>query len=392
MLGFAPALLQHLKVLMEQNYPGTKIIPSGFTKLLIENNPKLRVSGINGQSIDDFKRSTASGHIKDVRIKSLPRITPDQVADEDNCDIDVGFQYSETELETPLFSKLGFPLEWGFVERYQEEASRLVSTANPNVTVLNEMLEQIMHCASGIVANMDRKLITSTTFGVNQVTGNALPKTININKDGNVLDLSSGLTEIMSDAAMNEFVGDLLMVGSGIFNKFNIAKNNIGINSAGLNQGAQNGYQWYFDVNTAGIWGADSVGAFAKGAVGLVDIDRYIAWKAGRHGTSHFAQIQLPIESGTGTPTMMTFNLQIKEVDCPAEGFDGYETRNMGRGYQVFLSKNYGLWQAPTTAFQGTDRLAGNNGSLSYQFTNKCDPCSPFEPPFDGEPIMDKPL
>jgi hypothetical protein len=362
---------------MEQNYPGTKIVPSGFTKLLIENNPSLRVSGINGQTIDGLKRSTVSGHIRDVRIKSLPRITPDQVADDDNCDIEVGFQYSETELSTPLFSKLGFPLEWNFVELYQEEASKLVQTGNPNVTILNEMLEQIMHCASGLVANMDKKLLTSIAFGVNQTTGLNTAKTININKDGSVLDLSAGVTEILSDAAENEFIGDLLVVGSGLFNKFNIAKNAIGINGAGLNQGVQEGYKWYFDVNTGAILGANQVAAFAKGAVGLVDIDKYIAWKTGRHGTSHFAQIMLPIESGVGAPVMMNFNLQIKEVDCPTEGFDGYETRTMGRGYQVFLSKNFGLWQSPTSAYQATDRLVGNNGSLRYEIANDCAPCEP---------------
>jgi hypothetical protein len=239
------------------------------------------------------------------------------------------------------------------------------------------MLEQIMHCVSGLIANMDQRLINTVVWGTNVVTGNNLVKTININADGSVLNLSSGVTEMLSDAAENEVVGDLLLAGSGIFNKYNIAKNNLGINGAGLNQGTQNGYGWYYDVNTAARWGTDQVGAFAKGAVGFVDIDRYIKWKTGRFGTSHFAQIMLPMSSGGGAPIMMPFNLQIKEVDCPTDGFDGYNTRKMGRGYQVFLTKNYGLWQAPTSAYQATDRLVGNNGSYRYEFTNDCDSCSP---------------
>lgn len=72
---------------------------------------------------------------------------------------------------------------------------------------------------------------------------------------------------------------------------------------------------------------------------------------------------------------MMNFNLQIKEIDCPDEDFDGYETRPMGRGYQILISKNYGLFQAPKTAYQASDRLSGNNGALLYDFTNKCDGC-----------------
>jgi hypothetical protein len=381
-LGFAPALLTHLKVLMEQNYPGTKITPSGYLKLLIENNPSLRISSINGESIDGLKRSTVGGHIRDVKLKSLPRITPDQISDEDNCENDFGFQYSESQLDTPLFSKAGFQLEWSFVERYQQEASRLVSTANPNVSILNEMLEQIMHAVNGLIVNMDRKLLSATNFGVNVTTGLATAKTININGDGNRLDLSDGVIELLSDAQENEFVGDLLMVGSGLFNKYNIAKNALGINGAGINQGALNGYKWYYDIASATPFGgANRVGAFAKGAVGYVDIDRYIAWKSGRHGTSWFAQIMLPVESTAGVaPIMMPFNLQIRELDCPDTAFDGYETRTMGRGYQILISKNFGLWQQPKSAFQSTDRLANNNGSLLYEFSNDCSPCKEYPP------------
>jgi len=364
---------------MAQNYPGTKIIPSGFLKMLIANNPNLRVSAINGESLrrDGMKLSTDAGHIREVKVKALPRITPDQVVSEDNCDNDVGFQYTESDIKSPKFAKLGFPLEWSFVERYEEAASRLVTTGNPDVTVLNEMLEQIMHCVNGLIAKIDVDLIGSVNWGVNVVTGSNNLKNININKDGNVLDLSDGITEILSDAAQNEVVGDLLLAGNGLMNKFQIARSNIGINGSGLSRGDQGGYSWYFDLNTTPAWGADVVGAFAKGAVGFVDIDRYIAWKRGRHGTSYFGQILLPVESAVKDipPVMMPFNLQIKEVDCPTEGFDGYSTRTIGRGYQVFLSKSYGLWQSPSSAYQSGDRLAGNNGSYRYKITNDCDSC-----------------
>jgi hypothetical protein len=84
----------------------------------------------------------------------------------------------------------------------------------------------------------------------------------------------------------------------------------------------------------------------------------------------------LPVESAAGVaPVMMPFNLQIRELDCPDTAFDGYETRTMGRGYQILISKNFGLWQQPASAFQATDRLGGNNGSLLYDFANECVPC-----------------
>lgn len=378
MLGFASSLLQHLKVLLESNYAGTKITPTGFMKALVENNPSLRISSVNGDSIEGLKRSTASGHIRDVRLKYLPRITPDQISDYDNCENDFGFQYSETELRTPLFSKAGFQLEWGFVERYKEEASRLVSLGStPDVVVLNEMVEQIMHTVNGLVANMDGKLLTSVVWGINASTGLNTAKTININKDGSVFDLSDGVTEILHDASVNEIIGSPIIVGSGLMNKYEIAKAATGVNGGGLNRSLQSGYDWYYDRPSEFVWGTDHVGVFAKGTVGLVDIDRYIAWKTGRHGTSEFAQITLPIETTDGTPQTMTFNLQIRELDCPAEAFDGYETRSMGRGYQILISKNFGLFQAPIDQYSATDQLAGNNGALLYNVTNDCDSCTP---------------
>jgi len=377
MLGFAPAILQHLKVLMAQNYGGVKITPAGFTKLLVQNNPNLRVSSIDGEKLTGMKLSTSGGHIRGVRVKSLPRITPDQVKSEDNCDNDVGFQYIESDINAPLYSKLGFQLEWGFVERYQKEASDLKSTGKPNTPVLNELLEQLMHCVNGIIGDMDNKLLGSITFGNNVVTGNNLAKTININKQGNVLDLSEGLVEMLNDANQNEFVGDMLLTGSGLFNKFTIAKPNISANQAGIDLSGFAGYKWYNDLYASSKLGANEVAAFAKGAVGLVDIDRYLTWKAGKFGNSHFCQIMLPVESGIEgmAPVMMPFNLQIIEKDCPAEAFNGYNVRQMGRGWTVLISKAYGLWQAPTSQFQATDRLANTNGSLRYVITNDCNDC-----------------
>jgi hypothetical protein len=378
-LGFAPALLTHLQGLMQANYSGIKITPSGFLKAAIEHNPTLRVASVDGQGLTGpgMKISTGRGHIKNVTVKYLPRITPSQVVTEDNCENDIGFQYTESTIAAPSFAKLGFQLEWGFVEAYEEAASNPANIGVPSTGVLKELEDQLMHCVNGLINKIDQDLLAQVAFGTNVVTGDALPKNININKDGSVFDLSDGVTEIISDAQENEFVGDLILVGNGLFNKYEIARGAgaIGLNGAGLNRGSQGGYSWYFDINSASVLGANRVAAFAKGAFGFVDIDRYVAWKSGPFGNSHFAQILLPVESGGGNVITMPFNLQIIEKDCPAEAYDGYQTRDMGRGYTVLLSKAYGLWQAPTNAFQASDRLTGNNGSLNYLITNDCDPC-----------------
>jgi len=375
-------------MLLEQNYTGTKITPSGFLKMCLENQPSAQLTSVNGQSVEYGKLSTASGMIRDLKYKFLPRITDEQIGDTDNCDNDFGFQYSEGSIETPLFSKGGFQLEWGFVERYEEEAARMVATGNPSTPVLQELVTQLMHTVNGMIVNIDKKLLNQLVFGVNAENGSSAHKNININKDGSVLDLSAGITEILSDAAINEFAGDPLIVGSGLFNKFEIAKSNIGLNAGGMNA-SQGGYDFYYDINAASGTqiGADSIGVFARNSVGFFDIDRYIAWKAGKHGNSWFCTIQLPVENPVAgaAPVMMPFNLQIKEIDCPEEDFDGYDTRVMGRGYKIILTKRFGLFQQPLDAYQPTDRLAGTNGALRYKIANECDGCTerpPF-PPFE---------
>ena len=382
MLGFAPALLQHMKVVAEQNYAGIKITPSGYFRALIENNPALRVVGAGGESIDPLKLSTKAGHIRDVKIKYLPRIIDSQIGTEDDCENDQIFQYSEMDISAPNFRKFSFFLDWRFVERYEEAASKLTTVGNPSASVLQELVDQIQHAVNGLVVSMDKALIADTVFGTNVTTGLNTAKAININKDASVLDLSQGLIEILSDAQDNEFVGDLIMVGNGLFNKFEIAKMGGALNGTGNAVNMQNfaGYKWYNDINsaTAANVGANGVMTFAKGTIGYVDIDRYVAWKSGRFGTSHFAQIMLPVTSGEGTVTMTNFNLQIIEKDCPSKMYDGYEESTVDRGYQVIISKRFGLFQQPSNSYQAGDRLVNNNGSLLYTIGNECDPCSPF--------------
>jgi len=378
-MGFVPYLLIHLKMLLEQNYTGTKITPSGFTKMLLENNPRMNITSIGGESISGMKLNTSGGQIRDVKFKYLPRITDDQIGDEDNCDNDFGFYYKEGQLETPLFSKGGFRLEWGFVEKYEAAAAQAVQTGNPNVPIMQEVADQIMHAVNGLIVNMDKKLLSQIAWGTNAATGNNAAKTINLNKSGDTFNLSDGVNEIISDTRVNEFAGSPLIVGSGLFDKYQSLIPAIGLNGGGVNRAAQQPYEYYFDLNAAGAptLGTDQIGVFAKDSIGLVDIDRYVGFKTGKFGTSWFATITLPVENPVegAAPVMMPFNLQVQEIDCPDEDFDGYRTRGMGRGYKVIISKRYGLFQQPTDAYSTGDRMNGANGALRYKITNDCDGC-----------------
>jgi hypothetical protein len=375
--GFASALLQSLPVLMGQNYPGFKISPSGLFKSLIENAPQLQVSGVNGERITPLSLSTDGvGQIHDVTVKFLPRLRPASVGTEDDCTTDNILTYLEQSITAPRTAQQTLFIDWNTVRRYEAAAVELLSLGTtPNIGVIREVNTQIMHAVNSIINHIDNNLLTDVTWGANTVTQNQLAKTININKDGNVFDLTNGMIEIMNDYQLNEFTGTPVIVGSGLFNNFVLSRPGVGINGGGLNIAAFNDYKWYLDVNATSNanWGANRVGVFAPGSIGFVDIDEYVGFQAGRFGTSEFATIMLPV--GNDTSTTFRFGIQIREVDCPSTHIRNYSAENTGRGYEIYIRKRYGLWQQPIDAYDDGDRLNNVNGALRYVLSNDCDSC-----------------
>lgn len=385
-LGFMPYLLGSMQRLANPNYGGTKITAAGFLGALLENNPDLQVSTVDGRSLaPGFKLNTPNGQIREVKVKYLPRILSSQVGDQDDCTTDFVFQYKEAEINAPFYKQVSFYVDWNFLERYEADAVRSINIGLPAIGAVRELETQIMHALNGIVSSIDANLLNSVVWGINPTYGNNAVQTININQSGNTLDLTEGLVRLLADAQNNEVAGDLILVGNGLMNNFMIARqgNAFGFNQAGFNNAALNGFRWYFDINSIGAWGSNDVGVFAKGNVGFVDIDKWIGWKTGRFGTSYFAEAMFPIgtpsSAGANVPSpMMRFNIQVQEVDCPTAGIAtgyGADTYTAGRGWKVLISKNFGLWQYPTDSFQPTDRLSGMNGAFHYEVTNTCNPC-----------------
>jgi hypothetical protein len=78
----------------------------------------------------------------------------------------------------------------------------------------------------------------------------------------------------------------------------------------------------------------------------------------------------LNLSGADGMLGMLNIDFQLKEIDCPQETTVGYEETTLGAGYSLIMSKRFALWQVPSDAYQSTDRLTGNNGSLRYTATN----------------------
>ena len=364
--GFAPYLLKSLITISGQNYPGFKLTPAGFTAMLLENS-----------DIADLRLTNAQGHQKDVKVKYKVRNTEATVFENDNCDIDFVPAYKEASLSADKFVKTGFHISLDTVSKYMEEASQKQALGIPSTPVIKEITDTIAHAANSIVMAINTKLLTAVTWGTNVTTGNNAAKTLNIGKDNTKYVLDSGFPMLFNDAFQNEFNGQLLIVGGGIMNAHELTRLQNAMFAAqnGIDMAKFTGYKFYPDIKSQSSWGANQIGVFAPGTIHLVDFQKYVAFQSGKLGNSWFAQISLPVSTGA-TQTEMTFDVQVKELDCPTPLFNSYgEENTYDRGYGVYISKRVGLFQIPSDAYASDDRLTGVNGALRYNVTNNCESC-----------------
>ena len=370
-LGYAPYLLQHLKAVAADNAPETKVTPTGFLKLLLENNPLLQIP-----DFEKLRLSNGEGNIRQVQLKYLQRALTSQTSTSDDCDNDLIPAYAETTLTAVTFRKISFFITDQDIALYEEQAAQTVAQGLPPTPFMQEHLTTLMSLVNGLVGAINKDLISRVVFGKNITTGSNAATDINIPQDATVHNLSYGIGKLLADAQDNEFAGMPLLAGGGLFNTF---MNEKGFTTAGFT-GIDNGralsqLKWYYDNYTqaaSGAWGANKIGMFSKGSVGFVDLQKYIGFRAGTKGISTFFQISLPVmpSQNDGTADLMTFDAQLRYIDCPTEISTGYSTVTVNRGWQLIISKNYDLFQLPSDAYQSGDVLSGNNGALLYNVTN----------------------
>lgn len=371
--GFCPAILAQLSDIANCNTPAFKITPAGFLQKLLEDKPSMQLLTL----------SDGNGHQRDISLKYKKRALPSQTSTTDSCTINYIPSWLETQLATTNFRQIAFFIDDETMARYCADASRTVMVGQPATSLMNEFMTDIMNSVNGLVGavNQDLLALQAVKFGVNVVTGVNTAQTVNIAKDATQYDLSSGITKILSDAAENEFCGNIDIVGSGTMNAFNIQQVVSCCNAAGVDMSRFTGFRWYNDLYAKAAWGADQVGVFSQGSTGLIDIIRYEGFRAGNKGVSQLFTLPLPVlcPNCNGGYDALEIDAQLKYFDCPQDiesECDG--TVPINRGYALILSKTFGLFNIPSNAYQneavysdcGTDRLSGNNGTLRYTITN----------------------
>lgn len=373
MLGFEVNLLKHLKEATGSAYPGTKITAPGYLTNLLEGKSSRGVKIVNeGWDGDE-------GHFREMKVKYRERGVESQTSTDDDCDIDVIPVYKEANVSLRFYRQVGIGIDDVTMARYNEEATKSVAIGKPATPVMNELLDAVLGQLNGFYQAVDGDLmgIQAVNFGKNARTGAIAPPTININKQGTVLDLSDGLGVILSDMVVNEFSGTPTIVGAGLFNNFHVQKMMLGMNQGGTDI-SKFPYRFFYDKKAITKWGANDIGVFEPGSVSLLHRNKYKGAFAGDRGVSKFFTFtpQLVDQFGNSLAPF-TLDAQLKYYDCPTDitvnSYGG--TRRFNRGFVLLLSAYYDQFNIPNDAYNSADALTGNNGTLWYTVSNDCDSC-----------------
>lgn len=371
-LGFAPYLLFQSKAVFDGIAPSTKITPVGYTRMLLDNSKPNIVS----TGIDD-----GSGHIRNVTIKYRTRLPKGKSGTTDNCEIDARPAYSETNITATMFRKYAVLLEDDTIAKYEAEASKLMNPGKTALTGVSPLMQEqwdvIMETINGLMQDINDDLVTKqvANFGKNQTTGLASAKTVNFPLSTTTNNLSQGMTMVMSDARLNEMnIENAFIVGSGLIDAYYIQQAAVATAQNGLNPYKLALPKYYNDFDCAGAWGANQFGIFERNAVQLIDINRYVGFKAGMKGGDFFGTLTVPVMDAQGNVSSFTFDIQLTYIKCPTSlvvaNENGGDPVTVNRGWALIISKSFDSFNIPTDAYDSTDRLTGNNGTLRYSATN----------------------
>lgn len=369
-LGYAPYLLRHIKEVALGNTPSEKISSPGYLLMLAE-----QAAGINVINEGQFR---ADGTVRDMYIKYRNRPLESDVDDTDNCDINGVPVYKESSVSLNYVAKYAFYLDDTIIAKYMEDAVKTVSVGQPATAMMQEHLGAIFEMLNAFYGKMDTDLVTkqASNFGVNIETGNNNTVSVNINQDGTVNDLTDGLTKILAHYMTNELSGIPYIVGSGLFNNFNLQQFAKTFNQAGIDTSKfLNQYQWFLDRKCATNWGTNQIGVFAPNSVKPLFRNQYVGPFAGKKGESMFFTMTPAVVDVYGNPLtndLFKLDVQMKYIDCPQDLADqGYAgTYDAKRGYYLIFKKAYDQFNIPSDAHHADDDFYGVNGSLRFTITN----------------------
>jgi len=365
--GFCPYLLQDISEVTKNASPMYKIQPNGFTGMLLQ-------AGSPGI----IRNDSYNGHKKTVQIKYMQRATVAQTDTALSCDATLLNAYTEATVSVGNIRQYSFMVEDETMAAYCDSASSRVQAGSMPTGVASEVLSQVFNGANAIIHGVNRDVLGLLTWGKNVVTGLNTATTLNISKDLAVQSLTSGVTQLLSDYKKNYLTNRPQVVGQGLFLNFTLQQPFASPNIYGIDSKIATGsFDFWNDSDFDTVIGTNQVGVFEPNSIQLVEYLKYQGFKAGVFGTDTFGTITLPMYTATEV-VPVKFDIQLRYHACETTLTDAYTGQSFTaqKGWQVILSKNFGLFQIPADAYRSEDAARSVNGALRYAVTNTCDTCS----------------
>lgn len=347
-----------------------KITPYGYMQYLLGNKPA---------TVKNYK-DDGSGYLRDVKIRYMQRGTPGKSITTDDCSTQTRTAYLDYDVPATQFRALGIAFEDDEIAKFERDALALRNAGTPATPLMQEIWDGLINQANGLFADINNDLlaIQAAAFGTNVRAGSNAAQSINFVLDGTTNPLTQGMTQVMTDAQVNESkLTGAMIVGSGLIHNYSLQQVAKSYDQSGVNTQRLNFPNFLYDPYAATAWGTNQFGLFEKDAVQLVNIARFRGSKAGLKGGDYFFTLRLPIEDsiGQGTYRDWEFDVQLTYRTCPGELQIGpVDEENppvqLGRGWNIILMSSYTQVNIPANSYATDDRLFGNNGTYRYTATN----------------------
>lgn len=358
LVKFAQAFVKNIGLFAGENDPQLKLTPTGFLKLLLANPAQVQIN-----NIEELRK----GQKRTIKLKYMPRGLESEVGTVDNCETVDNAKWGETEITHPLYRKIGIFIAEDEMRKYEDEALQTIDAGgSQQVALMRPLYEILLSKLVALVSSIDTALLSeqATKFGKNVAYDN--PDGAKSIVFGETASMGDGYVKLLEDAQLNEIVGDLAVVGSGVISRYDLYNRlKKGTDLNGIGSLPVNAY---YDPRCATAWGKDHFGAFAKGSVAFVPWNAYVGPYAGDKGNGDvFFTIPVPVEID-GQLTNIVFDAQLRYNSCPIEK-DGEVVKP--RGYDLIVGLHFGLFNLPNDLFQEGDRLRGVNGAFHYVATQE---------------------
>jgi hypothetical protein len=271
---------------------------------------------------------------------------------------------------------MAIQIDDALIQRYTADAIAMKQLGSGPTDVMNEFLTQVIAGTDALLQaiNIDLGALLYANIGKNRLTGNNAAQAINISLDTTNLPLNGGLTKVSTDYTNNLGYGKPFIVGNGLIQGYFMQQKMKGNAQNGVNTSIEAAdFTYIQDINSITGLGANQFITLQPNCAQLVEVFKFKGVFGGHKGQSDFFTMTLPYQATPNHVELMEFDCQLKYFDCGGNIMtDAYygTSITVGRGYNLIISKKFGLFQIPSDAYRGTDALTGNNGILRYSLTN----------------------